>query len=124
MIFMAVVCVVYVVFAPALIGFFTQEPTALASGTLALRIIGCGYVMFGYGMVISQAINGAGDTYTPTVLNFVCFWLIETPLAWLLALYWGWGQVGVYSAIVIAESIMALAAMWVFQKGKWKLAKV
>lgn len=124
MIFMAVVCVVYVAFAPALIGFFTQEPTALASGTLALRIIGCGYVMFGYGMVISQAINGAGDTYTPTVLNFVCFWLIETPLAWLLALYWGWGQVGVYSAIVIAESIMALAAMWVFQKGKWKLAKV
>jgi len=124
MIFMAVVCVVYVVFAPWLIGFFTQEPTALASGIMALRIIGGGYVMFGYGMVISQAINGAGDTYTPTLLNFVCFWLIETPLAWLLALHWGWGQGGVYWAIVIAESIMAAAAMWVFRKGKWKLAKV
>lgn len=124
MIFMAVVCVVYVVFAPWLIGFFTQEPTALASGTMALRIIGGGYIMFGYGMVISQAINGAGDTYTPTLLNFVCFWLIETPLAWLLALHWGWGQGGVYWAIVIAESIMAAAAMWVFQRGKWKLAKV
>jgi putative MATE family efflux protein len=124
MVFMAVVCVVYVVFAPWLIGIFTQEPTALAAGTLALRIIGGGYVMFGYGMVISQAINGAGDTYTPTLLNFVCFWLIETPLAWLLALHWGWGQGGVYWAIVIAESIMAAAAMWVFQRGKWKLAKV
>lgn len=124
MIFMAVVCVLYVVLAPQLIGLFTQDPVPLAAGTLALRIIGGGYVLFGYGMVISQAINGAGDTYTPTLLNFVCFWIIETPLAWLLALHWGWGQTGVYWAIVIAESIMALAAMWVFGKGRWKWAKV
>lgn len=124
MIFMAVVCVVYVVFAPQLIGLFIQDPIPLAAGTLALRIIGGGYVMFGYGMVISQAINGAGDTYTPTLLNFIFFWIVETPLAWLLALHLGWGQVGVYWAIVVAESLMALAAMWVFSRGRWKLAKV
>ncbi|HND89462.1 MAG TPA: MATE family efflux transporter [Saprospiraceae bacterium] len=124
MVFMAVVCLVYVVFAPQLIGLFIQDPVPLAAGTVALRIIGGGYIMFGYGMVISQAINGAGDTYTPTLLNFIFFWIVETPLAWLLALQLGWGQVGVYWAIVIAESLMALAAMWVFSRGRWKWAKV
>ena len=124
MIFMAIVSVTYVAFAPFFIRLFTQEPSAVESGTLALRIIAGGYVFFGYGMIISQAINGAGDTYTPTLLNFVCFWLIETPLAWLLALHWEWGQGGVYWAIITAESIMAVAAMWVFRRGKWKLAKV
>jgi putative MATE family efflux protein len=122
--FMAVVSLLYIVFAPNLIGIFTQEPIALEAGVQALRIIGSGYVFFGYGMILTQALNGAGDTFTPTLLNFVCFWLIETPLAWLLALTFGWGQTGVYLSIVIAESILALAAIWLFKRGRWKLAQV
>jgi Na+-driven multidrug efflux pump len=83
-----------------------------------------GYVFYGWGMILSQAINGAGDTGTPTLLNFIFFWLVETPLAWLLALHFNWGQSGVYWSIVMAESMMAMAAIWVFRKGAWKLAKV
>lgn len=123
-IFLFVIAAICLIAAPQLIGFFSQTPEVVESGSLALRIIAGGYVFFGWGMILTQAINGAGDTFTPTLLNFVFFWLIETPLAWLLALHWGWGQTGVYWSIVIAESGVALAAVWLFKKGKWKLAKV
>jgi putative MATE family efflux protein len=124
MIFMALAGAVYLIWAPFFIQLFAHEPEVVHAGALALRILAGGYVFFGYGMIVAQAINGAGDTRTPTVLNFICFWLIETPLAWLLALHFGWGQTGVYWSIVIAESILALAAIWVFRRGRWKLAKV
>ena len=124
MIFLAFVGMFCVITAPFLIKLFTQEPAVVEAGSLALRILAGGYVFYGWGMILSQAINGAGDTRTPTVLNFIFFWLVETPLAALLALHLGWGQTGVYWAIVIAESGMALAAIWVFKKGKWKLVKV
>ena len=124
MIFMAFVSLVYVAGAPFFIGLFTQEPGVVDAGSLALRIIAGGYVFYGYGMIISQAINGAGDTFTPTMLNFVCFWLIEAPLAWALAMWAQWGQTGVYWSIVIAESLMAISAILVFRRGKWKTTKV
>lgn len=124
MIFMACVGMIYLTGAPFFISLFTQEPETLHAGSMALQIMAAGYVFYGYGMIISQAINGAGDTRTPSLLNFICFWLIETPLAWLLALHFGWGQAGVYYSIVIAESILAMAAIWVFRQGKWKTVKV
>ncbi len=124
MIFLAIVGLFCLIAAPNLIRLFTQEPTAVEAGSMALRILAGGYVFYGWGMILSQAINGAGDTRTPTILNFIFFWLVETPLAALLALHLGWGQSGVYWAIVIAESGMALAAMWVFRQGKWKTVKV
>lgn len=124
MIFMACVSIIYLTGAPFFISLFTQEPEALHAGSMALRIMAAGYVFYGYGMIISQAINGAGDTRTPSLLNFICFWLIETPLAWLLALHFGWGQAGVYYSVVVAESILAVAAIWVFRQGRWKTVKV
>lgn len=124
MIFMGCVGAIYFTGAPFFISLFTEEPATLEAGSMALRIIAAGYVFYGYGMIIAQAINGAGDTRTPSLLNFICFWLIETPLAWLLALHWGWGQAGVYYSIVIAESVLALAAIWVFRRGKWKTVNV
>lgn len=124
MIFLAFVGAICLIAAPFLIQLFTQEPEAVHAGSLALRILAGGYVFYGWGMILSQAINGAGDTRTPTILNFIFFWLVETPLAALLALQLGWGQTGVYWAIVIAESGMAIAAMWVFKQGKWKTVKV
>jgi putative MATE family efflux protein len=124
LIFLSVIAAICLIAAPQLIGFFSQTPEVVKAGSLALRIIAGGYVFFGWGMVLTQAINGAGDTFTPTLLNFVFFWLLEMPLAWLLALKLDWGQTGVYWSIVIAESGMALAAVWLFKRGKWKLAKV
>ena len=124
MLFMAVVGIVYLSGAPYFIRFFTADPEALKAGSMALRIMAAGYVFYGYGMILSQALNGAGDTRTPTILNFICFWLIEMPLGYCLALYLGWGQAGVYYSIVIAESILALAAIWVFRRGKWKTVQV
>lgn len=120
MLFMAVVSVTYLVFAPVFIGWFSTDPEVLHAGSLALRFLAAGYIFFGYGMVFTQALNGAGDTRTPTMINFVFFWLVETPLAWLLALYLDWGQTGVYASIVIAETALAIAAIWLFRKGRWK----
>ena len=122
--FLAVVSVAYLIGAPWLVRLFTSEPEVVQAGALAMRIIACGYVFFGFGMIVTQAINGAGDTRTPTLLNFVCFWLLEIPLAWLLALYFNWGQTGVYWSIVFSESAMALAAIWVFRQGRWKSTTV
>ncbi|TNE59787.1 MAG: MATE family efflux transporter [Bacteroidetes bacterium] len=124
MIFMATVGIIYLVGAPFFISLFTEDPLTREAGSLALRIISAGYIFYGYGMILSQAINGAGDTRTPTLLNFVCFWLIEMPLAWWLALKLDWGQTGVYYSIVIAESVLALAAIWVFRRGRWKTVQV
>ncbi len=124
MVFLACIGGFCLIAAPNLIQLFTHEPEVVHAGSLALRILAGGYVFYGWGMILSQAINGAGDTRTPTLLNFIFFWLIEAPLAALLALQLDWGQTGVYWSIVLAESGMAVAAMWVFRQGKWKTVKV
>jgi putative MATE family efflux protein len=124
MIFMGFVGVIYLIWAPFFIRLFSSDPEIVNSGALALRILAGGYVFYGYGMILAQSLNGAGDTKTPTILNFIFFWLVETPLAYFLALQLNWGQTGVYYSIVIAESLLAVAAIWVFKRGKWKTIKV
>jgi putative MATE family efflux protein len=124
MIFMGFVGVIYLIWAPFFIGLFSSDLEIIKEGALALRIMAGGYIFYGYGMILAQALNGAGDTKTPTLLNFIFFWLVETPLAYLLALRLDWGPTGVYWSIVIAESLLAVAAIWVFKKGNWKEIKV
>jgi Na+-driven multidrug efflux pump len=99
---------------------FTQEANVVAAGATCLRIICFGYIFYGVGMVMSQSFNGAGDTTTPTLLNFVCFWLIEIPLAYALAFTFGMNEAGVFYAIVIAESLLGLFGVILFRRGKWK----
>jgi Na+-driven multidrug efflux pump len=93
-------------------------------GVDALRYISYGYIFYGYGMVMAAAFNGAGDTYTPTVINLICFWLIQIPLGYSLARWTGLGPIGVFLAITIAESALAVVAMMVFRQGKWKMKMV
>ncbi len=103
---------------------FIDDPRVLTSGIQCLRIVSIGFIAYGFGMVLVNSFNGAGDTITPLKINIFAFWLIEIPLAWFLAISLGMHQQGVFTAIVIAESIMTLTAWLVFRRGKWKLKEV
>jgi Na+-driven multidrug efflux pump len=122
--FMAGVMILFVCLATPIIRVFTKDAAVIAHGALALRIIGTGYIFYGIGMVMTQALNGAGDTRTPTIINFIGFWVIQIPLAYLLAKGLGLQQVGAFIAIPAAETLMALIAWYTFRQGKWKLVKV
>ena len=97
---------------------------AAAAGVTTLRVLCLGYGFYAYGMVIIQAINGAGDTRTPIYLNLICFWLVEIPVAYLLALALEWGPLGVFAAVPIGESLLAILGILVFRRGNWKLTSV
>ena len=122
--FFAVVAVIFFLFGEQLMRFFTQDEAAIIAGTECLHILAIGYVFFAYGMIISQAFNGAGDTRTPTYINLFVFWILQIPLAWLLAKFLKMGPTGVYIAIAISETILAIVSIIVFKKGKWKLVSV
>lgn len=123
-IFMLLVSVVYLAFAPQIIGLFTEEVEVIENGSLCLRVIAAGYLFYGYGMVIINAFNGAGDTKTPTYINFVCFWLFQLPFAYFLAITLNYGPVGVFASITLAEVLIAIIGIIWFKKGKWKLVEV
>ncbi len=123
-IFMAAVGVIMIIFAPQIVALFSAEPDVLRYGTSCLRILGVGYPMYAVGMIIIQALNGAGDTTTPSVMNFICFWLLQIPLAYWLATNAGFGPNGVFLAIVIAETALTVLGVLVFRKGKWKFSEV
>lgn len=117
---MGLLSVFLIVFPRQLIGLFTQESDVIASGIDALRIMGYGFSIYGLGMVMVQSLNGAGDTATPTKINLCCFWLFEIPLAYILSIHIGIGESGAFWAIIIAETLMALMALTMFRRGKWK----
>jgi putative MATE family efflux protein len=124
MTFMATVSLIYIFFNESLIRIFISEPGVVAAGAHCLRVIAYGYVAYAWGMVMIQAFNGAGDTLTPTMINFFCFWLLEIPLAYVLALKLGANQSGVYWSIVVAESLAGVFGIALFRRGKWKQIKV
>ncbi len=114
----------FISFAEYLISFFSTEPEVIRIAVEALRWISYGYVFYGYGMVIVQAFNGAGDTLTPTIINFFCYWLFQIPLAYALSTAFGYEERGVFMAITIAETVLAIVGLIVFRRGNWKLKKV
>jgi putative MATE family efflux protein len=124
MIFLGAAGVLFVVFAPAIVALFTADQKIAAHAIACLRIVASGYIFYAYGMVLTQSFNGAGDTWTPTWINFCCFWLWEIPLAWLLAIKLGLGPSGVYIAITIAFSTVAVVSAVLFRQGRWKLKRV
>lgn len=120
MLFLGVVGLLFIAFAERIIGVFTQDPAVAPLAVLGLRYLSYGYLSYGYGMVISQSFNGAGDTFTPTVLNLICFWACQIPLAYALALPLGFGPKGVYIAVVVADSLLAVLGILWFRRGTWK----
>jgi putative MATE family efflux protein len=124
MIFLAFITVLFLTLAEFLLGFFSSDPIVLKEGIKCLQIVSLGYVFYAYGMVINQSFNGAGDTTTPTLISLAGFWVFQIPLAYALATYFETGPVGVYAAISIAESAMAVVGIYIFRKGNWKLVKI
>ncbi|GAA5036026.1 MATE family efflux transporter [Marivirga lumbricoides] len=116
--------VIFYVFANEIVGIFTEVSLVKAEAIKAIKYICFGYIFFAYGMVVSHAFNGAGDTGTPTIINFVCFWLIQIPLSYFLSINLGWETDGVYAAIITAFSLLAIISIIWFKKGKWKLKEV
>jgi putative MATE family efflux protein len=123
-IFMGTVSLGYLIFAKTIISWFNATPEVVKSGALCLQIIALGYIFYAYGMVVTQAFNGAGDTRTPTKINLISFWFFQLPLAYVSALVLGWGTIGVFLAITLAEVLLAVLAMVWFKKGKWKQVQV
>ena len=124
MVFLGVVTVVFVAAAPWLVAIFTGDGRITPVAEASLRIISYGYVFYAWGMVLTQAFNGAGDTTTPTWINLFCFWMFQIPLAWFLANEAGLGPRGVFWAVAIAESVLAVTAAIIFRRGKWKTREV
>jgi len=124
MVFLGMVMALFLFAAEPIMRIFSEDEAVITYGKEALQIVALGYIFYGYGMVVNQSFNGAGDTVTPTLISLCGFWFFQIPLAYLLALQWGMGTSGVYAAISIAESAMAIAGIIIFRKGKWKTIKI
>ncbi len=124
MMFLLGVAVVFIAAAAPLIRIFSVEADVIRYGVACLRWVSIGYPFYAWGMVMVQAFNGAGDTYTPTVINFFCYWIFQLPLAYLLAHSAGLGPTGIFVAITVAESLIAIVGVLVFRRGRWKLREV
>ncbi len=124
MIFLVGVSVIYFFFNHSLVSIFSDDVNVIAIGGEWLRILSYAYFIYGWWMVSVQAFNGSGDTKTPTKINLVFFWLIQIPLAYLLAIHWQWDHSGVFWAVFFSETAVGLFTLWLFKKGKWKLATV
>jgi len=120
MYYLVSLAIIFFISAEWVIGLFSSEKEVIDAASLCLKVLCLGYVFFAYQMIVMQSFNGAGDTRTPTILTFIFMWLIQIPLAYLLALYFSFGPIGVYSAICVSGMLMTLVAIYLFRKGVWK----
>jgi putative MATE family efflux protein len=121
---LGIVGLVFFIFAPQIAAFFTSDPRVAPHATSCLRIVSTGFVFFAYGLVFTQSFNGAGDTWTPTWINLGCFWVFQIPLAWLLAIRMEMGPIGVFIAMTVAFSLLAVVSGVIFRRGWWKQSTV
>jgi putative MATE family efflux protein len=124
MAFLGSVGIVFIAFAPWIIGLFTQDPAVTGPAIGCLRIFSCGNIAFAYGMVMLQSFNGAGDTLTPTYVNFFGFWMVQIPLAWWLAMHTSMRLNGVFVSVVVAQSVVVLISIILFRQGRWAKQKI
>ncbi|MEQ8663845.1 MAG: MATE family efflux transporter, partial [Gammaproteobacteria bacterium] len=122
--FMLLVAAAFLLGAEALAGLFAREAAIVAHAADCLRLVALGYGFFAVGLVLTQAFNGAGDTWTPTVINLACFWVVQLPLAWWLATPAGFGPRGIFAAITVAEVAVAALSWWFYRRGRWRRVTV
>jgi len=124
MLFLGAIGVFFFVFATPAVHLFVNDPAVVPLAAMALRILSCGNVGYAYAMVMLQAFNGAGDTVTPTIVNFFGFWVLELPLAWWLSTRTGLHSQGALLSIVVAECTIAVASIILFRRGRWKTQRI
>ncbi len=122
--FMFFVTILFLFAAEPIVELINQDPEIKQISIKVLHIITIGYIFYGIGMVLMNAFNGAGDTRTPTLISLFCFWVFQIPFAYFMAIRWGWGSNGIFYAIIMAETLIAIVAYLVFRKGNWKLIKI
>jgi putative MATE family efflux protein len=120
MTYMGAIAIVFLIFARQLAAFFTSDPIVQQVAVDCLRFISVGNICYAWGMVLVQAFNGAGDTRTPSFINFFCYWCFQIPLAYVLAVTLQWGPRGIFTAIPAAETAMTVSALMLFRSGAWK----
>lgn len=123
-IFLFIISLVFIFFAEKITSLFTHDVAVIDEASRCLRILSFGYIFFAYQMTLNQAFNGAGDTYTPTLITFCVMWLVQIPMAYFVSVMLGYGSVGVYAAIVISNLLASIITITVFRKGRWKQVKV
>ncbi len=116
--------VVFLLFAPAIVSAFTDEPEVARYAVNCIRIVSVGFLFYGYGMALTAAFNGAGDTRTPTLINVVSLWLFQIPLAWILAHPLRFGPTGAFIALNAGFTVMCFLSVWIFRRGTWKTRRV
>jgi putative MATE family efflux protein len=124
LVFLGLAGLLFVLFGEVIVRGFSPDPAVVGYGSRALRIVSAGFPFYAYGMVVTQAFNGAGDTRTPTLINLGCYWLCEIPLAWLLAKPLGLGPTGVFVSVLIGFSMLAVVSVVLFRRGRWKTVRI
>jgi Na+-driven multidrug efflux pump len=124
MVFLGIVGAIFLIFAPLLVGWFVDDAEVKKVAITSLRLFATGNMFYAYGMVLAQSFSGAGDTRTPTYINFFCYWVFQIPLAYVLAFPLGLQTTGVLAAVPLAESALAVTSIILFRRGKWKLKEV
>ena len=115
---------IFLLFAPLIVSAFTADAEVASYAIHCVRIVSAGFLFYGYGMALTAAFNGAGDTRTPTLINVFSLWIVELPLAWMLAHPLGFGPMGAFIALSVGFSTMCFLSVWIFRKGKWKTQTV
>ncbi len=118
--FLGIVGLLFVIFARPIVGLLATDAEVVAIAATCLRTVAYSYVFWGFGLITVLAFNGAGDTATPTWINFFVYWVVQLPLAWVLAVPAGFGIEGVFVTIAICQTLMAIVGVLVFQRGRWK----
>jgi len=118
------VAILFVAIPGVFAGPFTEDPIVVGYVSDCLRIVSLGYGFYAIGMIVTQAFNGAGDTDTPTIINLLCLWILQLPLAWWLAQVVGWGPQGAFASLPIADTVLTAVAVMIFRRGNWKAREV
>ncbi len=122
--FLGFMGLIFLTCAPMIVGWFTRDPAVFAYAVACLRTVSSGFLFYAFGMVLSQSFNGAGDTCTPTYINFFVFWVFEIPVAWLLATKLKLGPQGAFLAVTLGFSLLAVVSAVIFRRGHWKKQKI